>query len=300
MSKGKRIGLICLGVLPVVVVILWQLGVTSIAMTAYMLYRMTDPAFQELTPASEAYMQAMQQITEDFTSGKAMAVTTFAIYIGYLIIFGIWFYFMYCRKEKSDSWKQVLKLSGLPCIIGAGIMIQLAMDVILTVAFAMFPALYESYEAVMNGLTGDSVFMVISVCLLAPIGEELIFRGLAMRTMQRAMPWQLALVLQALLFGVYHMNPVQGCYATLFGLCMGYLAYRYGSIIPAIILHIAINSSSYLISWLLSLPAFENEVLFVVVGVISAILVFILLRISVKGVVSPYQQLNESNSTNCD
>lgn len=284
MSTGKKIGYFALGIAPAAIVLIWQFFVTMVAMAVYTVMKMADPVIRNLEAGSEAYNTAMEQITVDFMSGTPMAVTSFTIYIGYLLIFGLWYYFMYCRKKQTGSWKQVLKPKRILCIIGAGLLIQLGIDMALMVILPLFPNVYDSYMSVMEGLGSDSIFMILCVAILAPIGEELIFRGLIFRTLRKAVPWQAAFLIQAVLFGVYHLNLVQGIYAALLGLCMGYLAYKYGSVVPGILLHMVINSSSYLISYLLPESLAEQNVIMILIGVVSLAGMALLLFISGKGV----------------
>ena len=58
-----------------------------------------------------------------------------------------------------------------------------------------------------------------------------------------------AIIIQAFLFGLYHLNIVQGIYAFLIGIVAGLLVRSYKTVKVSIILHIAINATSYLISY---------------------------------------------------
>ena len=95
-----------------------------------------------------------------------------------------------------------------------------------------------SYQ-IMEMLNMDNWFMRLSVWVLAPIGEELIFRGLLMRKLQKYGK-MLALVVPSILFGVMHGNFMQMIPATLVGLALGYVAMEY-SVIWSILIH-AINN----------------------------------------------------------
>lgn len=284
MSKGKKVGFFVLGLTPVMAVLVWQIIMTFVMMFLYMFKRMSDPEVMALGAGSEEYTAVTNQIINDFTSGTPMAVTSFVIYVGYLLIFGLWYYFMFCRKKQTGSWKQVLNLKRILCIFAAGILIQLGIDMALMVILPLFPKLYESYMGVMESLGNESVFMIICVCILAPIGEELIFRGLSFRILKKAVPWQAALIVQAVLFGIYHLNLVQGVYATVLGLCLGYLAHKYGSVIPGIFLHMVINSSSYLIGNLLPESLAESILIMSLIGIVSLGISGFLLWLSGKNV----------------
>ena len=157
----------------------------------------------------------------------------------------------------------------------------------LTVLLPLFPKVQESYSTVMNALGSESALMIACVCILAPIGEELVFRGLSLRILKKAFPWWFAVALQAVLFGVYHLNPVQGIYATLLGLLLGYTAHRYGSVVPGILLHMAVNSSSYLITYLLPASLEENIAAQIILMVVGFAAVAGLAILYLKGITTP-------------
>ncbi|MBP5663640.1 MAG: CPBP family intramembrane metalloprotease [Bacteroidales bacterium] len=54
-------------------------------------------------------------------------------------------------------------------------------------------------------------------------------------------PW-VGIVISALIFGLIHMNPVQMVYGSLYGLLLGWLFWRTGSLLPGIVIHIANNT----------------------------------------------------------
>ena len=86
-------------------------------------------------------------------------------------------------------------------------------------------------------------FGVLSIALLAPVLEELLFRGAIQGQLQAAgqKPWT-AIIVSSLIFGVVHMNPAQIPFAFLLGMLFGWLYYRTGSLLPGIIGHVLNNS----------------------------------------------------------
>ncbi len=92
-------------------------------------------------------------------------------------------------------------------------------------------------EAAAIETTGFSMFLYVAI--LAPISEELLCRGLALRILQ-PLGKQAAIVLTALAFGLFHGNIVQIPFAFLVGLVLGYVTMEY-SVWWAILLH-AINN----------------------------------------------------------
>lgn len=278
MKFWKKFGWFMLGLTPMVTVFLWQILVSGVGMFIY--------SFIAGMQASQTGAEIVyDDLIEGFLSGTPYAIVMFVTYIGYLVIFGLWYWLMYCRKKQTGAWKQVLKPQRIGGIIGCGFAVQVTLSLALTIILPLFPKAMDSYMSVMEGLENESVFMILCVCLLAPICEELIFRGLTMRTMEKAFPWQAALIIQAVLFGVYHMNLVQGIYAMLLGLLFGYIAHRYGSIVPGILLHMAVNSFSYVIGYILPESLEEHTGIMIaiaMVGLAATIGFYILLLKGVK------------------
>lgn len=85
----------------------------------------------------------------------------------------------------------------------------------------------------------DNISLVLYGCLLAPVAEELLFRGLVLRSL---MPYgkRLAIFLSAFTFGLYHGNLIQAPFAFLVGLVLGYVATEY-SVVWSMVLHLINN-----------------------------------------------------------
>lgn len=99
---------------------------------------------------------------------------------------------------------------------------------------------YSVLSAAQQASAGSATLsMFLYASLLGPVAEELIFRGFVLRTLQKHGK-TFAIVTSALLFGIYHGNLVQGIFAFLVGLVLGYTALEY-SLRWSIALHILNN-----------------------------------------------------------
>lgn len=99
--------------------------------------------------------------------------------------------------------------------------------------------LEEHFIALSQTVTG-----VLSVALVAPFVEELVFRGAIMRHLQeRGLSPRMVILVSALLFGIVHVNPVQVLFAFLMGLVLGWIAWRTGSLVPVVVGHILNNAT---------------------------------------------------------
>lgn len=82
-------------------------------------------------------------------------------------------------------------------------------------------------------------FLVLAI--LGPFGEELFYRGVMLRSYQRAAGAGKAILLSAFLFGVMHSNLNQFSYAVVFGILFGLLAEASGSLWPGFVGHALVN-----------------------------------------------------------
>ena len=295
MSIWKKIGWTLLGCCPVIIAFFWQIVASIVSMGIYMIQKMVEIGGNGLTP--EELNLLSQQLSSDFLNDShAYSLLMFIVYVGYLVIFSLWYYFMFLRKHKSDDWKQVLKPHRVLGIVACGFFLQISLSMLLSVILPMLPKLYDSYMQIMGMLGDETIFMVLCVCLLAPIGEELIFRGLTLRIMRKVFPWQVAVLIQGILFGVYHLNLVQGVYATLMGLILGYIAYRYGSVLPGILLHISINSLSYVTEYLFPSSLEGHTGIMLGIGIVTLVVAIGFLTLITKQVAPKTRQTVENEN----
>jgi hypothetical protein len=86
----------------------------------------------------------------------------------------------------------------------------------------------------------------LSIGLLAPLAEELVFRGAILRSLLKwtSRPW-VAIAISAVFFAVAHLNPAQLPHAFLVGLLLGWMYYRTDSIVPCVVYHWINNTVAY-------------------------------------------------------
>lgn len=105
-----------------------------------------------------------------------------------------------------------------------------------------FVELPNLLENTFSGMSRN-VFGILSIAVMAPLVEELLFRGAIQGHLQRSgkRP-RTAILLSALIFGLIHVNPAQVPFAFCIGLVFGWLYYRTGSVVPGILGHFLNNS----------------------------------------------------------
>ncbi|MBQ6463630.1 MAG: CPBP family intramembrane metalloprotease [Pseudobutyrivibrio sp.] len=149
-------------------------------------------------------------------------------------------------ENKTYSLKGISK--NIPVTIAGLLMFCIGMQYVsvflMNALGTAFPAWMEEYEMILEnaGLDDEiSVLMGIYAVILGPIVEEFIFRGITFSAAKKVMPYYLAIIVQAILFGAFHMNAIQGCYAFVLGLGLGYIMHLYDNIWVTIMVHILYN-----------------------------------------------------------
>lgn len=107
-----------------------------------------------------------------------------------------------------------------------------------------FSVQLEEYDELISSLTGDKLplfWEILVTALLVPLSEELLFRGIALAHFRRSLPVALAVLLQALLFGLFHGNFVQTSYALIPGLVFAWAYIRSRNFLVPILMHSCFN-----------------------------------------------------------
>lgn len=85
------------------------------------------------------------------------------------------------------------------------------------------------------------VLLILVVVVAAPIVEEIFFRGLVLRSLERRIGTRWAIVLSSALFAAAHFEPLQFPALFVFGLVAALLASRTGRLGPGMWAHVAFN-----------------------------------------------------------
>lgn len=87
------------------------------------------------------------------------------------------------------------------------------------------------------------MIMLIYTCIIAPVTEEVFFRGMLLKTFSKANQ-RFAVFISALFFGLSHANIPQFLLAFTLGIFLAHITLIHGSIIPAIVVHAFLNTYS--------------------------------------------------------
>lgn len=115
-------------------------------------------------------------------------------------------------------------------------------------SFIALTGIFGTYTLTENMLAGAGLIIaVIKAVLLVPFTEELVFRGLVFNRTERYAGFWGAALISSVLFGIYHMNLLQGIYGFICGMILC-LIYRYaGNLWACILFHAGANLVSLIL-----------------------------------------------------
>ncbi|MGE7024337.1 CPBP family intramembrane glutamic endopeptidase [Solibacillus cecembensis] len=90
------------------------------------------------------------------------------------------------------------------------------------------------------------ILFFVNICILAPIWEELFFRGILLRRLTIKWSPQKSIIVSSLLFGLIHVNPLTVIFAFFLGCVLGYVYLKTKSIIVPIVVHSCSNILAFL------------------------------------------------------
>ncbi|MEE3393543.1 MAG: type II CAAX endopeptidase family protein [Lachnospiraceae bacterium] len=164
-----------------------------------------------------------------------------------VLIYGLIIYIKICGA-RTDNIRSALRLKPALIAAAAGASSSIILTVLLTL-ISMIPGTdFSKYSSIVSDLSKLSVLNFLYVCLVGPVTEEVLFRGAIMKELSAGFSISAANALQALFFGIYHMNLIQGIYAFVLGIVLGITAHRGKSLMMPVVMHICFNVTSILIT----------------------------------------------------
>lgn len=208
------------------------------------------------------------EIQQNLLQGSFMTSLT-AVITAISAVFAVFFYWLIHGRKKTAGDRrffkeEVLKAKHVLMIAVAAFGLYYLTALIASVIGVLLPDTMEEYSEMMNlALGGSEILAILAAVILAPLNEECIMRGLILKNLQKYFSDPVAIVIQAVLFGIFHMNLVQGIYVLPVGLALGYVAVKSRSVLPCMLMHLLFNLMSFVSG---VLPVFFQTGLFCVLA----------------------------------
>lgn len=216
----------------------------------------------------------VQTITEKTTAFLSDNV----IFIGFIaniltILFLIIFFRIRKKKLLLEANWNAVSVKDIPYAIGLGV----ALVLFISFGFSLLPeSLLESYNQfsgmLMGGLTVTSIMYTV---IAAPIVEEIIFRGLILSRLRKAMPLPIAIIISSLFFALAHGQLLWMTYAFILGCVLAIVDVKTDTIAISVIIHMLFNLLGMSSSIWAPKPSAVLYIILTVVGVLGTILIIV-------------------------
>ena len=237
-KKTGQVGAYLYGLLVILVLVIAQSAIQMIG-----LY----PIMQRCLAASGGDVEKYQQLyLAEVASSPAVQFSTLFGSLFMLIIAAVWYFFKYYKPAKEEGRIEPLLprlkkpmaivtiVAGCICVFGLAVVIQCLLS-------GFVPNTSEVVNEVLSNVVGTNIMGVIAAVIVAPIAEEIAVRGIILRRAEKSFGLVGCMIISAVMFGVFHLNIIQGLYVLPMGLFWGYIGYKYKSVIPCIICHMINN-----------------------------------------------------------
>ena len=170
-----------------------------------------------------------------------MNIITFTLVIG----FGLWRLRLPWRNViPLKAFRPLVLLPLVPAACGLGILVSEADNL------AQSLGMPEVFADFFRQLAQGSFWAVIAFVVVAPLTEELLFRGVMLTGLLRRYTVVRAVLYSAILFAISHLNPYQLVVGLATGLFQGWLRIRTRSLWPCIAMHAIFNAQVFLVPML--------------------------------------------------
>lgn len=233
---GKKIGYFFYSLTPAIACIALQLLVGVVVAVVYVAVYLLQADMENQIAVAQAIADAGM---------AASAPSVFCYHIVGIVVFGLWYYFG-CGRPKPAKLKTMANAKFWGSAVLAALAFISVNYTVMYILYQCFPQMVESYSEMWGSLQMSNMgLMYIATIFLAPIGEELMLRGVTLNIAQKCTKhFWVANVIQAFLFGLIHLNFIQGTYAFLGGLLLGWLYHKYNSLYIVILVHFLVNLSA--------------------------------------------------------
>ncbi|MDE6916401.1 MAG: CPBP family intramembrane metalloprotease [Lachnospiraceae bacterium] len=199
--------------------------------------------------------QALNALWDTTSGGRFMTLLTLVATL-VSTLFSLPAYWIVWGRKRTEQDRRyfrekVLRIKPFAMIVIACCGLYYVAILISAVIAVVSPDTMEAYNEMMDmALGGSEILAMMAAVLLAPINEECIMRGLILRNLQRHFSMPAAIVIQAVLFGIFHANWVQGIYVLPVGAALGYVAVKSRSVIPCVFMHLFYNMLTFVAAML--------------------------------------------------
>lgn len=170
-----------------------------------------------------------------------------------IMLVSLWFYLRKGDRVATimlDRWSRLspAKTLGLAVLaIGAGLTFNYAYSTFVVPDVEMQATLNALLKAIPETLPNQALLFV-AIAIIAPVLEEVLFRGLLQNSLANRMPVWAAILIASAIFGAAHLDLTAFAPLMAMGIAFGFLYHKTGSLRVNIAMHVVNNAAAMLLT----------------------------------------------------
>ena len=236
-EKRLRIGYVFLSVVPAAVLLMIQ----TIAQIPFLIIASVEVLSEE--GAGGDIFEAVEAILELFMNKYSTYMYLLYVVAG-IIVFLIWYYNGFVKKSPRVKLNEIFGTKSIIAAISTAIGLYFFINAVMTLISCLMPSLIDSYNEMIEsaGVVSNDFITIVYAIILGPVVEELCFRGVVFGFLEKSGVKPIVIIaVSGIIFGAVHLIPLQVVYAAVVGMFLGFLRYRYRSVLLTITTHILFN-----------------------------------------------------------
>lgn len=186
------------------------------------------------------------QMYMEFYNRYAIVITLIYQIIMFLAI--CWIFRIKKKKLRDEIMFVSIKKEDILPVIILGLTAQFFLSYIIELLPIPEDIMNEYVQASSLALQNQNIFLqIISIVVIAPFVEEIVFRGIILRKFENAVPIMLAVILSSCLFGLGHGQIVWIIYTAVLGILFSIVMLNKKSVVASILMHAVFNFSGLFI-----------------------------------------------------
>jgi len=165
--------------------------------------------------------------------------------IGVSNLLSLGIFYLHYRNRREENLLEIIRVSPLPKTEILPIsLFAIGMAFFVSFGLPLLPfseTLTEAYTESSGSLIEGGVLAFLSNVLVAPLFEEVLFRGMIYNRLKEAFPGIPAALFSALIFGLLHGELIWILYAFFVGLILTLIYEKYDSLLANVLFHVVFN-----------------------------------------------------------
>lgn len=243
-------------------------GIQQVVSMVYMMIESMSLTMEMMSNGEELDPLVLTELLTNKIYENAMTLTLIS---GILILLTYWIICL-VRKKKLFQEVGIVKMPALGFLPVA--FAGLSFNVVISVFISYFPfpqSWVNSYAEKSSVLVEGNMFVAyFATIIMAPILEEVVFRGFLYSRLKKGMPLIVAAILTSVTFGCMHGTMIWGIYTFIFSMVLIYILERFHSLAACICFHMAFNAAGMLLTAIPEISDVTGIVITVICAVVFA------------------------------